>query len=98
MSWSLRFAEPIVLEDGTELASLRDTSSTPPAAERGRPAVRRPMTNAAGMRPGRAARIAPYRRLTAALNAPQPAAAGTGPPQAKAGHGMKFTHRFATPD
>jgi hypothetical protein len=24
MSWSLRFAEPIVLEDGTKLATLRD--------------------------------------------------------------------------
>ena len=25
MSWSLRFAEPIVLEDGSKLATLRDT-------------------------------------------------------------------------
>ena len=43
MSWSLRFAEPIVLEDGTELASLRQAIAhlvnTTPAAERGSPAV-----------------------------------------------------------
>jgi hypothetical protein len=43
VSWSLRFAEPIVLEDGTELASLRQAIAhlvnTTPAAERGSPAV-----------------------------------------------------------
>ena len=27
MSWSLRFAEPIVLDDGTKLATLRDAIS-----------------------------------------------------------------------
>jgi hypothetical protein len=41
--WSLRFAEPIVLEDGTRLASLREAIAhlvnTTPAAERGSPAV-----------------------------------------------------------
>ena len=43
MSWSLRFAEPIVLEDGHRLASLRQAIAhlvkTIPAAERGSPAV-----------------------------------------------------------
>ena len=43
MSWSLRFAEPIVLADGAKLASLRQAIAhlvkTIPAAERGSPAV-----------------------------------------------------------
>jgi hypothetical protein len=43
VSWSLRFAEPIVLEDGTRLASLRQAIThlvkTIPAAERSSPAV-----------------------------------------------------------
>ena len=43
MSWSLRFAEPIVLADGAKLATLRQAIAhlvkTIPAAERGSPAV-----------------------------------------------------------
>jgi hypothetical protein len=43
VSWSLRFAEPIVLEDGAKLATLRQAIAHPvktiPAAERGSPAV-----------------------------------------------------------
>jgi hypothetical protein len=54
VSWSLRFAEPIVLADGAKLASLRQAIAhlvkTIPAAERGSPAVLRAaelLTNAA---------------------------------------------------
>ena len=43
MSWSLRFAEPIVLADGAKLATLRQAIAhlvkTVPAAERGSPAI-----------------------------------------------------------
>jgi hypothetical protein len=43
VSWSLRFAEPIVLADGGKLATLRQAIAhlvkTIPAAERGSPAV-----------------------------------------------------------
>jgi hypothetical protein len=43
VSWSLRFAEPIVLEDGAKLASLRQAIThlvnTVPPAERSLPAV-----------------------------------------------------------
>jgi hypothetical protein len=43
VSWSLRFAEPIVLADGIKLATLRQAVShlvkTAPPAERGSPAV-----------------------------------------------------------
>jgi anti-sigma regulatory factor (Ser/Thr protein kinase) len=43
VSWSLRFAEPIVLADGAKLATLRQAIAhlvkTIPAAERGSPAV-----------------------------------------------------------
>jgi hypothetical protein len=43
VSWSLRFAEPIVLEDGAKLATLRQAIAhlvkTVPAAERGSLAV-----------------------------------------------------------
>ena len=43
MSWSLRFAEPIVLADGAKLATLGQAIAhlvkTIPAAERGSPAV-----------------------------------------------------------
>ena len=43
MSWSLRFAEPIVLPDGAKLTSLRESIAhlvkTIPAAERRLPAV-----------------------------------------------------------
>jgi hypothetical protein len=43
LSWSLRFAEPIVLADGVKLASLRESIGhlvkTIPAAERRLPAV-----------------------------------------------------------
>ena len=43
MSWSLRFAEPIVLADGAKLASLRQAIAhlvkTVPPAERGSPVV-----------------------------------------------------------
>jgi hypothetical protein len=43
VSWSQRFAEPIVLEDGAKLASLRHAIAhlvkTIPAAERGSPSV-----------------------------------------------------------
>jgi hypothetical protein len=43
VSWSLRFAEPIVLEDGAKLTSLRQAIAhlvkTVPADERGSPAV-----------------------------------------------------------
>jgi hypothetical protein len=43
VSWSLRFAEPIVLADGAKLATLRQAIvhlvKTVPAAERGSPAV-----------------------------------------------------------
>jgi hypothetical protein len=43
VSWSLRFAEPIVLDDGAKLASLRESIAhlvrTIPAAERRLPAV-----------------------------------------------------------
>jgi hypothetical protein len=43
VSWSLRFAEPIVLADGGRLATLRQAIAhlveTIPAAERGSPAV-----------------------------------------------------------
>jgi hypothetical protein len=45
VSWSLRFAEPIVLEDGAKLASLSQAIAqlvkTIPATERGSPAVLR---------------------------------------------------------
>jgi hypothetical protein len=43
VSWDSRFAEPIVLEDGVKLASLREAIAylikTIPADERGSPAV-----------------------------------------------------------
>jgi hypothetical protein len=43
VSWSLRFAEPIVLADGVKLATLRQARAhlvkTVPADERGSPAV-----------------------------------------------------------
>jgi hypothetical protein len=43
VSWSLRFAEPIVLADGAKLATLRQAIAhlvkTVPPAERGSPAV-----------------------------------------------------------
>jgi hypothetical protein len=43
VSWSQRFAEPIVLEDGVKLASLRQAIAhlvkTVPADERGSPTV-----------------------------------------------------------
>jgi hypothetical protein len=43
VSWSLRFAEPIVLADGAKLATLRQAIAhlvkTVPATERGSPAV-----------------------------------------------------------
>ena len=43
MSWSLRFAEPIVLDDGVKLASLRESIAhlvkTIPATERRLPAI-----------------------------------------------------------
>ena len=66
MSWSLRFAEPIVLADGAKLASLRQAIAhlvkTVPADERGSPAVLTTaelLTNAAEQ--GGARRVRPYR-------------------------------------
>jgi hypothetical protein len=66
VSWDSRFAEPIVLEDGVKLASLRQAIAhlvkTVPAAERGSPAVLTAaelLTNAAEH--GGAVEFCPYR-------------------------------------
>ena len=70
MSWSLRFAEPIVLPDGAKLATLRESIAhlvkTVPADERGSPTVltaAEMLTNAAEYgHPAEFARIATCRR------------------------------------
>jgi hypothetical protein len=71
VSWSLRFAEPIVLADGAKLATLRQAMAhlvkTVPSAERGSPAVltvAELLTNAAEHRgPVEFARIATLQAL-----------------------------------
>jgi hypothetical protein len=71
VSWSLRFAEPIVLPDGAKLATLRESIAhlvkTVPADERGSPTVltaAEMLTNAAEYgHPAEFARIATLQAL-----------------------------------
>jgi hypothetical protein len=71
VSWSLRFAEPIVLEDGVKLTTLRDAiahlSKTIPKSDHDMPTV---VTAAdlfdAGRQARRPGRIRPYRNLASA--------------------------------